>query len=221
MYRHHWRHSFHAALMRRGGFRAVPPAWVWKKALPLSSRPGWKRTLEWAVSSTEEPIPPYRGGWGGAVSPSERSVGVRKRHQAGAVQTLRELGGAVRSRGSAWTPVAGRGCVDDPVASRDPTAWPMTWSPRPPVPRSQPLVRGAHLRHPPPGWNPALLRALGALEFGLGPCVSGTVESADTPARSVGWVNQSNRLSTAERCEDGPSGGPAGDWPALPKQRSL
>jgi len=42
--------------------------------------------------------------------PPGRSVAVGKRQQAGALQTLREFGGAIRGRGSAWTAAACRRC---------------------------------------------------------------------------------------------------------------
>jgi len=49
---------------------------------------------------------------------SERSVALRQCQQAGALQTLREFGGAVRGRGSAWSAAACRRCVSSPSGAQ-------------------------------------------------------------------------------------------------------
>jgi hypothetical protein len=56
---------------------------------------------------------PSGGLWkaGAGCEVSGRSAVVRQRQQAGALQTLREVEGAVGSRGSAWTAAACRRCV--------------------------------------------------------------------------------------------------------------
>jgi len=51
----------------------------------------------------------WKAGAGSEVS--GRGVSLRQRHQAGALQALREFGGAVGSGGSGWTASACRGCV--------------------------------------------------------------------------------------------------------------
>ena len=190
-----------------------------EEGLALSSRPGWKGTLEWPVSSSEAPMPPCRGGWGGRYSPASAvlvSESATKQAQskrfAGSEGPFGvAVGFGLRWMGAAlWTtplPALNNSLAGDSE----------------PLPGSDAVpTLGARCTFQ----TPATWVGLSPLtDIGSGGDRTGAVRFSNwreswQAGPVCGPGQQINRLSAAERCEDGPSGCPTGGRLTLPKQRS-